>query len=474
MAEVLGPLGMCLAGISFILSTVPSAAKAANTYRERQSRILAMELSLATCLSTFISRKEEWRSLHLNGHEDLLSRVIIDIQKLSQTIDDNITKFSNDDERKEWKKAKHKSLNGKFHKARQIEQEFRYSITYTLWGKEFLEGWLTRLEGNIKAIDALHARDQHDRTAEHNNKELTQSTETNKLEGFASKLYTLATNVYNDCTTIPETFAWGVGLQPPHSGCDISRWHIPIPIRVELQFSVVEQFPRRTEHFRLQVVYKEDDDTTCTSKEALDQIDDIVKPQCSAYGRQYSSTKVDKKRTSTIRTPSIAELFGSRPHLFKDDTWLVERLGLIFGISQWSLLLWNTPWLDGFCCHGLVMESDPSSEGSARYIYEEKEHGSCQPRGVNHKLRNLGLVWAQLILCKPIYPATEGDMKKFDMWSKGKREEVDRYDINERVLIKTGSLPLQEAINFCLEPQPRLSEFKSGHLFVYIEKMHNR
>jgi hypothetical protein len=203
------------------------------------------------------------------------------------------------------------------------------------------------------------------------------------------------------------------------------------------------------------------------------QISEAKNPTIAVHGLPYNVTRCCKHDEQREEPSSIGHILDRGFTLLQEDAWLLDRAGLGYAISQWSLLFWDTPWLERFCCHGIFPDLAANSEDHAHHIFESKHHDNCRPGAEDHKIRNLGLAWAQLALGLPIRPAsTSGD--HFEIRLGTEWEIVGLDDINLKIITKTGFGPLQEAIDFCLRPESLVinEPFNASFLSKCIEKMH--
>ncbi|KAH4973700.1 hypothetical protein HBI54_026610 [Parastagonospora nodorum] len=476
MAEVLGPLGMCLAGLGFILGTVPAAAKVTHSYREQKKQIVGMDNRLGLCQSKFSTWETYWQSSGLQENQALIQSSIRDIVGLYEEINNQITKYTRSTaETTAWRKMKERIRDASFRKPRLhslTSSEFCQTVRYALWKKEILEGWMTRLEKAIDVIAQLFERDFHDRTAQHFDGGPTpkQVAVLEQLEEFSGALMSVATEIYKECTNEPNTCAWALAMPTPAEGKTILDWEVITPIIIQMRFSTLQQ--EDTGHFCLHVCFQQDDPDTHDTSSAVAELircqisgpdEDIVsmkKIECHAQGAGVKTTE------------PIGILLRQKPHLFYDPAWLVDRAELIYGICEWALRLWNTPWFEQLCCSGIVMEIGLGSVDCSNQTFRIKRHKDCYVRDHRSRLRNLGLVWAQLVLGYPVRFAGGPNLSKFEKFVDGTWVTMYRSEINNNVL-KTGSLAFQEAIDFCLRPDSLSwsEQFKHGHLYRYMEQI---
>jgi hypothetical protein len=477
MAEILGPLGFCLGGMSFILSTVPTAAKFAHNYSEYKQQISGVENRLGLCQAKFSTWETYWNSSSLQSHQTLIRSCITDIQSLNTEISESITKSSpTGSESTAWRKMKERLRRGIFRKptVKGTPSPFVATIRHALWKKEVLEGWMTRLEKAIDVLEKLFEQDFNARTAGHFSGTLTvgRVVEVKRLESFIGALTNLASDVYRKCASLDKTGAWAVELPPPKVGRTLLDWEITTPVDIELRFSV-DQKGGRNEHFCLGICFQEDVPETHTTSAA---VADVV--QSKIWDKNHpksipSGIVCHLRDASAKQTLPLASLLMSRPLLFKDPTWRADRGELVYGILEWSLRLWDTPWFEKLCCSGISMEIGATSDGSKSQLFEAGRHDGCQNQDHVSRLQNLGLVFAQLVLGCPIRPSDTSNDLPYEKMVNGVWERTSRSRINEDIL-RTGSEPLAGAINFCLRPDPVLhhKSFKYGYLFMFMDQIY--
>jgi len=478
MGDVLAALGMCLGGMSFILNTVPAAVKLTQTFKERRQQVQGFELRLSMCHSKYNTWRKHWAGSKMTENGSHLESCFVDVAGLASKIDKEISRWASPMEKKTWNKMKIRLGQGIFRRPKSSVSNFGDAIRFALWNREILEAWMTRLEKTIKVIDELFEQEFHTRTADHfsDSFNIGRVDELHDLEEFAGNLMSMAKGLYEECLGTPNTCAWGLGLQSPADGASISNWKIVAPVTIELGFSTPDENPR---HFQLHVCYKEDNPATHTTNGAIGKL--ILAKAAGNDGQcdPCDHVKLIHQEPFTRRTSPLGSLLKSKPHLFKDVAWFIDRDKLIHGLSEWALLLWDTPWFDKLCCDGLVIEtgSGASSTTSRRQIFNVTAHDECDAQQHKSRLKNLGIVWAQLILGKPIRSVmTTGSAKNaFEQLIGKDWTALYLSDINGAILGATGSLLLQKAVDFCLKSESRLAklQFMPGHLFKYIDCIYN-
>jgi hypothetical protein len=431
------------------------------------------------CQSRYNTWERHWRSSKLVGQGAQFHSSIADILSLQHEIDDAIKdNAKGPTEASAWQKMKEKLIRGVFRKPRtdNLAPDFCDTIRFALWQRQRLEGWITRLEKTIDVIEELFERDFNLRTADQfsGKPSIHQVEELAHLETFAGTLMALATELYEECMDTSQwTYAWALGLPPPTTGHTILDWEIATPVSIEIRFSVDRQ-NEQNGHFRLQVRYQEDDPNTHKTNGTVAQL-----VQAKAMGTVVARTSqinaiCHDQDASARRTFPLGSLLKNKPHLFKDKAWLADRGELVYGISEWALLLWNSPWFEKLCCSGLLIEVGAQPSDCARQIFDVNAHDSCRPQDHHSRLRNLGIVWAQLILGLPIRSAGDTNLSKFEQWKNNNWEPVFRSSLNADILAATASKPLQQAVDFCLNPTSPLpdGEFRPGYLYMCLEKIY--
>jgi hypothetical protein len=211
------------------------------------------------------------------------------------------------------------------------------------------------------------------------------------------------------------------------------------------------------------------------------------------------------------RTRPLGELFVENPHLFLDVAWRPDRVSLILGILKWALLLWDTEWMKHLCSYGLHIEKsstervatkDPITEGTivdASHEYaptedktlveDAKMNASTQVFVLNQcsndncrnsslRLRNIGLVLAEMVLAVPLRSRSESagtvEAPSYKQFVNGHWKNIYPTKIKMDVRMKTKSIPFANAVGFCLTDVSKLGKapFQAGFMFRYIEKIY--
>ncbi|KAH7086631.1 hypothetical protein FB567DRAFT_629654 [Paraphoma chrysanthemicola] len=466
--NMLGAVGFCLGSLSFILNTIPAAAKITYKDRERGQEFAGLDERVARIQSTYSMWNRHWRSSNFARHRSRVQSILANAESLQVEMDDAIkANIRSLTKKNAWKRMKSQIGKTILRKPRVEGRDFFDGSMHALWREELLKDWIDQLEKIVQDIQSLFQDDVSIRTAGHFAASLSvgQVEELEHLEHFAGTLGSLATELYHDMMgTNPRTFNWALNLQAQGTLLD---WKSTTPVIIDTRFSLYRN-DKQQEHFQLQVCYQEDDPATHETHGAITRlVNDKV--QTLDFPRNVTCNAPDSRVETTS---SLGFLLKHKPHLFKDELWLEDRANLIYGICEWSILLWNSPWLEKLCCHGIFFEIEAESSDRKNQIFKVGAgHDGC--RGVDHRSRlmNLGVVLAQLVLGYPIRPSTYPS--RFEQWMDGQWKFVFRSQLNAGILGATASIALQKAINFCLDSSSPLAdrEFEPGHLLMLLEKL---
>ncbi|KAF2823141.1 hypothetical protein CC86DRAFT_423282, partial [Ophiobolus disseminans] len=353
--------------------------------------------------------------------------------------------------------------------------DFCHSLRLALWQKNILDGWISRLEKVISVTHESFEEYYESETAGHMDAvTLKRADELTHLNALFGKLTLLATEIYNECidTWKSETEEIGLGLRPPLAGLTISDWEIPTPVRIAIRFSS-EKSEETYPCFHLTACYEPGNKTNYTTRgnvqRVLEKVQGTSNKNCdpSFVCIQYHAQE------NTRMTLPLGKILKEKPHLLHNMAWRTERPDIVYSISEWALLLWNTPWFQQLCCYVLTIEVNPVPLGCATQILSVRPQEQCQCRGHTSKLKNLGLVLAQLVLGTSIRLAADDESAGYEHSSNGSWEPISLAVLNEKILLLTGSALVQQAIYFCLRSEPELpsGDFKMGYLYMCIDKI---
>lgn len=440
-----------------------------NAHAERSRHTQELKVRLGACQAKFMRWEGHPRASELQDRMSI--RTFKEMESLRKTICQKIDEGDLPEVHvKAWKKTKSRLRRNNFAIPRRLGEELGDDTWYELWPEENVGHWMTRLERIVANVNEIF-EEFNKPTDQDFRIESGQKDQLRELEILASGLFELGNELHRRCTTEPDTSGWAIGLKPPQQNCDISRWFVPITIEIELRFWI-KRDSRDNEQYRMHVQHKQRNKTEAI-KETAAQISEAKDPTTTARNIPYKITRCCKHDVQKDKPLSIGDLLDSRSTFIQEYSWLLDRAALGYAISEWSLLLWGTPWLERFCCHGIFLDLSAKSEECAHHVFESKIHDDCRPGAEDHKVRNLGLAWAQLALGIPIRPAPTSDIE-FEIQSGSGWKNVQREDINLEIITKTGFGPLQEAIDFCLRPESQVfnTPLNPSLLLKFIKKMH--
>jgi len=211
------------------------------------------------------------------------------------------------------------------------------------------------------------------------------------------------------------------------------------------------------------------------------------------------------------RTRPLGELFAENPDLFLDVAWRPDRMSLILGVLKWTFLLWDTEWMKYLCSYGLHIEkkspsrevpsdsitaqtvvdlsqacAPPAAKTSAEatktdtstqvFVLNECPNDNC--RNSSLRLRNIGLVLAEMVLAIPLRSRSEStgtvDSPSYEQFVNGHWKNISPTKIKLDVRTKTKSIPFANAVDFCLTEVSKIgtAPFQAGFMFRYIEKIY--
>jgi hypothetical protein len=505
MAEILGPLGICFGGISFVLGTVPATMRFAHDMRERKPQIRQCVEQFHRCQAKFNKWESHWRASTNEPKAAIIRSSLDDIVDLAKTIDRTIQRNTNTAyEKAAWEQMKNRLRQGDFYLPMPSIPDFCNKLRHALWKKSVLEGWISRREKAINIADESFQEFYQVQTAGHHKGsiDLKQATKLGELRRNFYNLACLGTDLYHECIATESyrisTHAWALGLRPPAEGNTIADWDTPTPLEIEVHFAV--QKKAGDKYFHLRTCYKADQEQTHTTHGRIQcLVQAIAKAESTRISRHPEDTKPDCKKDPPNRAPqavltqeeclsggeechahqglarrsiSIESIIKVKPRLLKNLPWLISLPELIYGITEWTLLLWKTPWLQNLSCSGLAIEMDTCSSACAKQVLEVPD-SRTNTHANTFRLQNLGLVLAQLIIGVLIRPEDGSNLSRFEQYKDGEWKTVSLSDINMGVCVATNDLNLQKAVYFCLRPDQEISEerFEEGYLYICIDRI---
>jgi hypothetical protein len=485
MAEVLGPIGFCFGCLSFILSTVPTAAKALEDFSQCVENFRLYEARLVLCKARADKWSIYWRQgSHFGEHESVFEDVRQDMERLCEVIEHEIAKNITDvQEQNAWREIGHSLRLGRCRKLRPGEKAttFARSVGFVLFRKTVIESWLIRFETAIGCIEKLSEHVFALRTAEYfgTTPRAKDIMETRELEDFVRGLTSLAQTLHDECTdtaagTQPTTYGWALGLRPPiPPAISVENWKFIAEVHIELRFSVTHR-SHGVQHLHLDVPFHKDNrETHLDPGQVKELICDVISPESlSNKAPMYAHCSIQPPQAR--RTRPIGDLLKDSPDLLRGVTWKQDRANLIQGISHWALLLWDTAWMERLCCYGLQVEKGVTGQDCIVQIFNL---GECPTHNICHhgsRLKNLGLIISQLILGSPLRRVTDMNPVHYQQWRDNDWKNIYQSDIIAQVFVRTTSSPLCAAVSFCLKNESALATepFQPGFLFECIDHIY--
>jgi hypothetical protein len=503
MADILGPLGICLGGFSFILNTVPTTVRFTHDISESKQQIRQYEYRFQRCEARFNKWESHWRAANDELEAAIVLSSLDDIVDLATTIDRAIKKYTNTPhEQVAWEQMKNRLREGDFYLPKFSTPEFCNKLRHALWRKSVLEGWIMRLEKAINVADESFQEYYQLQTAGHykGSADIRQAHDLGGLKSYFDKLASLGTSMYNECIATEKhsvgTHAWALGLPPPIPGNTIADWKSPSPLNIEAHFAV--RGNTEDQHFHLRTCYDVDQEKTHITQGRIQRLVQAkterirtaryrndTEAGCTEPSREQQSRDISKEgerltgveechghQGSARRTMSIEKIIRSRPDILKKLIWLISRSDLIYGITHWTLLLWKTPWLQNLSCSGLAIEIGTCTSSCAKQVLEVPDCGRKTDDNV-FRLETLGLVLVQLILGVLIRPAEGSNFSRYEQYTHGEWTTVSLSDVNMRIYGVTKDRNVRDAVYFCLKPDPEMAknEFKQGYIYICIDRI---
>jgi hypothetical protein len=508
MAEVLGPFGYCFGAISFIFSTVPTVAKASDAYLKCVGHFNSLRLRIADLEARYWQWENTWKDFDLGQYEESVNATRDDLEELKKDINHKIRKsLKSDWEKERWKRRRTLLLRGIFdmptdveilrrrpkvkhflntlaHSALQLlpneNADFHRSLGYAIWEKDIIEGWLTRMKSNIEAMERLSDTAWKKQTARRYNASPDEGRvkETIALQSSRGQLKILADALYDRHNTSQQAHGWALCLPAPAKDKDIISWKYVARRDFDLRFRVDRE--ETVDYFCLRVVYERDNEETYARWDHVQNaIRERIDPSHNATPPTTNGAECSMQNSNVSRSHSLEELFREKPELFREATkswhsWRADRLDLVRGLLNWTILLWDTRWTRELCSCRLQVEKDPTAPSIVLPILTAEKYHGCEHKGIC--LRNLGIALAEIFLTTPfrLTSGTDTEPGGYQQWINGQWTSLLRDRIYDQILDKTDSGHLRNAISFCLEEEGPLADeaFEAGFMFGYIDEIY--
>lgn len=271
-----------------------------------------------------------------------------------------------------------------------------------------------------------------------------------------------------------KTRLWALELRLPDNEGDAFEWDNMGKINIDFTLHVKDQQSQWTSRrIRTYHLPPSSPDVTLLSKAITEGRFDV---KLGSEGKA--------KQSFGILDPSTGRRSHSYRKLLKDGilrdkevykAWESDRANLIFGIVNWTILLWQTNWTTYPCCCSLRFEQVPIIGRQHTLTAVEKDdcHGDL---GVQKKLLLLGMTLAELtIACSlqidetKVGAASESNLQ-FIM-NRGEGEEmISRDRVLQKIRKRSGSNRFTEAIAFCLDNESvaNMEDFQAPFIDHYI------
>lgn len=179
-------------------------------------------------------------------------------------------------------------------------------------------------------------------------------------------------------------------------------------------------------------------------------------PPNLAGNPKITSYIAPSRRTRAFRDLFFPDNFFGQLPVY--ELWKRDLAYLLVSLTNWSGLLWNTNWTTNLCTSRIRFASTETPGPSVHTLCSRGDHAPdvdltplrhCGHGSPEQKLRNLGLVLAELICANPLRLVGAG----YKRWDTGSRSWADAstdeilYDVEQ----KSGSIDVREAVQFCLE-----------------------
>lgn len=175
---------------------------------------------------------------------------------------------------------------------------------------------------------------------------------------------------------------------------------------------------------------------------------------------RLSSHSMPTHKSRTFRDLFVPENFFAQSPVYQ--SWTGDLAHLLASLTNWSGLLWNTDWTTNLCTSGIRYVKETTDADSEQVLHpclhtlslqgDHRPNGEdCKHGQREQKLRNLGLVLAELICANPFRLGTNSPYEIRQV-SSASWIPVSTNGILDEVWRKTRSKGLKDAVLFCLEP----------------------
>lgn len=476
--EVVAPIGFAFGALGFFLTTISKIEEKSREFRECKKRLRAYKRELADCYGKMKSwamiwqdgsgyNEESYRYMWSESYDEIVHGME-DIAELSSQIEKSIHKASNVVQKPEQDRLRllDKLISELSRKGRQTVKD----IAMALYQNQALADRIGRLKSTIDNVTNLSKREFQNRHGVYLTGEATAADidRAVRLHEFVQSLTTLASKLYEERSAAQTTDQWALELRFPDENGNVKDWDQTSRVFIDFTFVIVRP-PASESERKLRVKQQR-----YRLENSGDQIDwqQIILGQVNA-----PEIAANVLRTPTRKSHPFRKLFkeGFFDHTLMYRAWEQDQARLTLALSNWALLLWDTNWTANLCCHGLRFVPPVSGSDFSTHTFSVEEHEHCTHHSL--KLKNFGLVLAEIILATPIRPvATDMEYaRQYEKWAKAEEKwiRISREEILKEVNKKSKSASLCDAIKFCLDERSPLATgpFSPNFLQQYIDSV---
>jgi hypothetical protein len=476
--EVVGAIGFASGCIGFLVGTLPTLVARGHDILGFKARLEAHHLDLVTCYAKMKAWELTWgsdntypediyRGLWAESYGDIssgLNEIRILSQKIAKTIytgDKNLTLDDDNMDLAAWKQMLSTS-------ERRNPGIVKRIVTGVIKNQTLSEriGRLKRIVDNV--VELSQRALQH-----HTGAFASDARDTLvRLQQFTDGLTRLANNLYHFCAASLTTSEWSLELRPPDEFNSIKNWdHLA---QVDINFAFVFARPAAAlEERRLTVTY-----TRQNVPRVVDWYRALLAQPTQVSDQPRNITVLvqqqPSRRSRPFRDLFKAGVFNGR---YVCQAWEQDRAQLMLALSNWVLLLWRSDWTLNLCCGGLRFVQPAQGTDTPTHTYTisfaPNEHAQCQHHA--WKLKNFGLVLAEIMLVTPIRPASADGQTEYERWASEKQtwEPITREELLGDVYRRSKSASMRDAVKFCLDERSPLGSgpFTSGFMLRYIDSI---
>ncbi|KAJ4312572.1 hypothetical protein N0V84_009855 [Fusarium piperis] len=390
-------------------------------------------------------------------------------------------------------------------------------LRFAAFSEQTLRDKINLLEEDIRNLQHLCDRRMEDFKGEHPGASISE-----KAAGRLVALSEFGRNVWALRRKMAAYSGWTLELWPSgwSGSTDLSDWQTFTQIQLWLSFHVrVEEDRGHLQDHRVLLKYALEKHPNPTSW------DNLLANRDQDVGNREGNPEVHRQELLARKTESFRDLFARRrffadPGVYK--RWEGDLVDLLLSLANWSALLWDTNWTTNLCSSGIRFVQGDVSGGPSipspclhtlslaqdhepvdgqnewngpRGAVPAQGHEQRPPRrDMEHpppeeeqrdgfercihgdaklKLKNLGLVFAEMICATPFRFQRENS-SLYERWNDANTwVDISENHILGLVEAKSGSRKVREAVNFCLRSEhgSQGTEGLGTFLHLYGEKV---